>query len=96
MREPLTDFLKRKLRMSHDAVDEALDCSIRKVPKTRTSKIVGEVIIEFPTVDFRDAVRASAFNLAGHKDSGIRLEIPNHLMNNFRALNKAGYKLKQK
>ena len=69
---------------------------VRRVPKSRASNIDGEVIVEFPTVSLREAVRGSAFNLAGHRDSGIRLEIPNHLMNNFKALNQTGYRLKQK
>lgn len=96
LRESLHDFLGKKLKLSDEVIDEAFDASIRKVPKARGSKITGEVIIEFPTTELRDLVKAAAYNLAGHQDSGIRLEIPGHLMNNFRALNSACYKLKQK
>lgn len=47
-------------------------------------------------MDLRDVVRSSAFNLAGQTDCGIRLEIAHHLMPNFKALNRASYKLRQK
>lgn len=55
-----------------------------------------EVTVEFLTVNLRDVVKSSAYNLAGDRESGIRLEIPHHLMQNFKALNAASYKLKMK
>ena len=96
MRRSLHDFLGKRLKMDSDALLEADDCIVRKVVKARNSNICNEVIVEFPSIELRDAVRGSAYNLAGQSDAGIRLEIPNHLMNNFRALNQAGFKLKQK
>ena len=60
------------------------------------STIDHEVAVEFPTVDLRDVVRQSAYNLAGKTNCGIRLEIAHHLMANFKALNTASFKLKQK
>ena len=96
LRTCLHNFLGNKLKLSTEAVREADDCVIRKVPKSRNPKIASEAIVEFPSIDLRDAVRSSAFNLAGDTESGIRLEIPPHLMNNFRALNQAAYNLKKK
>lgn len=60
------------------------------------AKIAHEVVVQFPTVNLHDVVRGAAYNLAGEKKCGIRLEIAHHLMNNFKALSTASYKLKQK
>ena len=94
--ESLIDFLKNKLKMGPEAIEEAGGCIMRKVPKSRSATMDGGGIVEFPSIELRDAVRSSAYNLAGDRGSGIRLEIPVHLMNNFRALNQAGYRLKKK
>ena len=96
VRQSLHEFLATKLKMDNDALIEADECIVRKVARSRNSNIEGEVIVEFPSVELRDAVRSSAYNLAGQTGAGIRLEIPSHLMNNFKALNQAGYRLKQK
>ena len=96
LRASLVDFLVEKLKMDRDVAVDVDECVVRRVPTTRASKLEGEVIVEFPTIAIRDAVRGSAYNLAGQTGVGIRLEIPNHLMNNFRALNQAGYRLKQR
>ena len=41
-------------------------------------------------------MRGAAYNLAGQAEAGIRLEIPHHLMANFKALSSASYRLKLK
>lgn len=92
----LADFLQDKLLLEEDVVEQVNECKIRRIPNGRDVKIRFEVSVEFPSVEVRDAVRNAAFNLAGHADSGIRLEIPHHLMANFKALNNASYKLRQK
>ena len=96
VRVALVDFLVKRLKMDSSIAIDVDDCVVRRVPTTKSSKVEGEVIVEFPTIALRDAVRGSAYNLAGQAGAGIRLEVPNHLMNNFRALNQAGYRLKQK
>ena len=94
MKVNLMRFLVEKLRLGEDAVAGAEDCHIRRVPKANNPTIQHEVAVEFPTVDLRDVVRGAAYNLANHEDSGIRLEIAHHLMNNFKALNSASYRIK--
>ena len=90
MRIELQKFLSVKLGLGEDVLADMAECSIRRIPAGRKkSGIAHEVLVEFPTVDLRDVVRGAAYNLASHPDSGIRLEIPHHLMANFKALNTA-------
>ena len=52
------------------------------------------MVVRFPDVAMRDAVRSAAFNLAGKK-AGIRLEIPDALRPSLKALESTAYHLKQ-
>ena len=54
------------------------------------------MVVTFPDIDTRDTVRSSAAALAAHKDSGMRLEIPEHLRPSLRALEKLSFDLKKK
>ena len=96
MRIELQKFLSQRLRLGEDVVSDMGDCSLRRIPPSKNSTIKGEVTVEFPSVELRDIVRGAAYNLAGMPEAGIRLEIPHHLMANFKALNAASYRLKQK
>ena len=96
MRTSLQRFLAQKLKLGEDVLQDAEDCQVRRVPKSKGSTISNEAVVRFPTVDLRDVVRGAAYNLAGDNGSGIRLEIAHHLMNNFKALSNASYKLRQK
>ena len=64
--------------------------------RSSKSKITNKVVVVFPEVDLRDAVRAAAYNLAGASNAGIRLEIPEFLRQSLRALESTIYLLKQK
>ena len=96
MRNNLMRFLAQELRLGEDVLQDAEECLVRRVPRNKSTKIASEVVVQFPTVDLRDVVRGAAYNLAGNPQAGIRLEIAHHLMNNFKALSHASYKLKQK
>ena len=100
MKSAVLTFLATKLRLGEDVIADAENCHIARVPasnnKNNKSKIYSEAVVEFPTVDLRDLVRKSAFNLAGDDQSGIRLEVPHHLMKNFKSLEAASYRLRQK
>ena len=74
------------------AVDQL---EIRAVRSSK-SKIADEVIVVFPDLDIRDAVRSAAYNLAGASNAGIRLKIPESLRQSLRALESIAYMLKQK
>ena len=96
MRVELQRFLANKLRLGEDVLSDAGECSIRRIPSNKGSKIEYEATVEFPSVELRDVVKGAAYNLAGQANAGIRLEIAHHLMANFKALSTASYKLKQK
>ena len=94
----LQRFLSQRLHLGEDVLTNLGNCSIRRIPAPRNNKgdIQHKVTVEFPTVDLRDVVRGPAYNLAGQKEAGIRLEVPHHLMANFKALNAASYRLRMK
>ena len=100
MKTEVLKFLAIKLRLGEDVIADAENSHIVRVPagsnNNNKSTIKHEAVVEFPTVDLRDLVRRSAFNLAGDRTAGIRLDVPHHLMKNFKALEAASYKLKQK
>ena len=92
----LADFLQCKLNLEEEVVEQVKNCTVKRNPNGKDSNIKFEVSVEFPSVEVRDVVCNAAFNLAGHLESGIRLEIAHHLMSNFKALSNASYKLKKK
>ena len=83
------------LGLDPDFLQDLASYEIRPVRSTR-SKVPNEVVVIFPDVDTRDSVRRSASNLAGNTGAGIRLEIPEFLRQNHRALESLCYMLKQK
>ena len=90
----LAAFMRGDLGLDDDLVAEVPSFDIRSVRSTK-SKVAHEVVVVFPDVDTRDMVRRSASNLAGHKDKGVRLEIPEFLRPSLRALESLSYMLKQ-
>ena len=70
--------------------------NFRKIISKLSAKIKHEFCITFDSVQIRDAIRSSAKNLAGHPDSGMRLEIPRHLQSDFSILERLSYTLKSK
>ena len=88
-------YLTDSLLMDRDIEGEVKDFEIRRV-RSAKGKHVNEVIITFPDVETRDAVRAAAPNLAGKTNMGMRLEIPESLRPSLRALESMSYLLKQK
>lgn len=58
---------------------------------------MNEAIVTFETKEIRDAVRARASQLADYRDAaGMRLELPDYLQKDFRALINLAYDLKSK
>ena len=79
------------------------DGRIEAMGKIQTSMIPGqaakarkEVLVTFESKEDRDFVKSSGSNLAQHKDCGITLHVPGHLMDNLLALNSVGYAIKSK
>ena len=90
----LSAFMLNDLGLDAELAAEAPSFDIRSVRSTK-NKVAHEVVVVFPDVDTRDTVRRSASNLAGHRDKGVRLEIPEFLRPSLRALESLSYMLKQ-
>ena len=90
----VANFLTQELQMDQDIADEIINFEIRRV-RSAKGKHANEVIVAFPDVETRDAVRSAAPKLAGKKDKGMRLEIPESLRPSLRALESMSYLLKQ-
>ena len=75
---------------------------VRKVRTARNSKIQDELLVSFTTIEARDLVMSYARNLGnwvgenGAPLAGMRLEIPEKLMGEFRALEQYGHAMKGK
>ena len=70
---------------------------LQRVPYGPRSKQRNEMLVQFQTIEARDIVRGAASNLAGcGPEVGIRLELPNHLKTNMKALQQVSYEIKQK
>ena len=94
--DELQDFLLNKLDMSQDFVDNIGQLRIRLV-KDRRAKVKDEAVVVFETKEIRDAIRARASNLSDYRDTaGMRLELPDYLQKDFRALMNLAYDLKAK
>ena len=83
-----------QLGLEEELVAEVPSFDIRSVRSTR-NKVAHDVVVVFPDVDTRDTVSWSASILAGQKDKGVRLEIPEFLRPSLRALESLSYMLKQ-
>ena len=87
--------------MSEDDIPDSDIVGVRKWKGARGSSSE-EVIVIFRDVDTHDLACSHARNLGeqivapGEKKSNIRLDIPAHLLETFRTLDKHGHLLKQK
>ena len=96
-------FLSNKMGIRNIIMNEEVE-TIRRVAGTNNGTnecISHEALIVFKTVAIRDQVAKCAKNLGGHIDlsgkplAGIRLEIPENLMGDFRTLQRYGFYLKK-
>ena len=92
----LGDYLKDKLRMDQEQIDELGEVVIKRI-LDKKNKYKDEAIVTFESKQDRDAVKALAPNLANHRDNeaGMRLHIPDHLQKDFRSLMNLSYDLKR-
>ena len=90
-------FFKDHLGLDDSFIDTAGELRFERVPFGPKSKQRNELLIRFPTVEARDIVRGAATNLAGKgREYGIRIEVPNHLKSDMKALQSTSYDLKQR
>ena len=99
------DFFFDRLRIPQsDLPQEAVEEIIKVNPGRRKKKIENEVIVKLRSVQLRDMVVSYAPNLREWRDrdgstrtaTGLRLEIPDHLMGVFKTLERYGFYLKEK
>ena len=96
-KESLEVFLRQKLRLDKEFVDEELGQVAISRTKEPRNKNKDEFIVTFESKQIRDAVKAAAPNLANHRDSaGMRLQVPDHLQRDFKALMNLSYDLKKR
>ena len=93
----LKAFLKEKLRVDANVIDNDLGEVLIRKHKDLKAKTKNEVIVEFDSKETRDMIKSHASNLANYRDeAGMRLHLPNHLQKDFKALMGLSYDLKQK
>ena len=95
------DFLRNNLKMTADDVRELGQIEIRRIAAARRSKIQMEVLVRFEDKFARDRVSKCAKNLSecvnndGSPSAGLRLDYPEHLAKDFRALERYGSYLRR-
>ena len=90
------EFLKERLALDERFVEEDMGSVIVRRNVERKPKNKDEVCVEFENKQVRDAIKAQGPNLAKFRDeAGMRLEIPDGLQKDFKALMALAYDLKQ-
>ena len=99
------NFFSERLQIPHDDLpQEEVEAITRVLPGRRKKKIENEVIVRLKSVQIRDMIVSYAPNLrawreqdgSGRAATGLRLEIPDHLMAVFKTLERYGFHLKEK
>ena len=98
----LDEFVQQKLKVPSGLLDRSDIGYIRRVKATKRSKIANEVLVSFTSIDARDLVHSYARNLAewvgedGKPLAGIRLDIPERLLGDFKSCEQYGHAMKTK
>ena len=103
MAKELDTFVTDKLRLPSGVLSTRDIDYIRRVKSSKRSKISDELLVAFTSVEARDLVQSYARNLAEWTDpvtkkptAGIRMEIPERLLGDFKALEQYGHAMKEK
>ena len=86
-------FLQAELEMD-DEFMTLVDFTVSRY-RTPRSKVVNEALVTFNTVENRDMVKAAGPALTGKANMGVRIHIPRHLQEDFKALDNVSYELKE-
>ena len=95
-RDSFVEFLKNKMEFDEDSIK---DLGSYTVQETRANKARNpeEVLVYFESKESRDLVKGGGTKLAKYgQTAGIRIQVPGHLMSNFRVLESLAFHLKQK
>ena len=102
IRISLDDFFATKLKVPTGDLKNEDDNYIWRIRTPRKSKIQHEVIVAFTSVAARDLAQSHARNLSeftgsgGTTFAGVRMEIPERLLSDFKALERYGHAMKEK
>ena len=98
----LDEFVLTKLKVPSGLLCNEDINFIRPVRATKRNKLPNEVLVSFSTVDARDLVHSYARNLGdwvgedGKPLAGLRLEIPERLISDFKSCEQYGHAMKKK
>ena len=98
----LDDFVINKLKVPTGVLNKNDISFIRKVKTARKSKVRDELLVSFSSIEARDLVLSYARNLGNWIDekgaplAGLRLEIPEKMIGDFKTLEQYGHALKEK
>ena len=94
LKEGLKAFFRDKLKLDDSFISDLGDMVIKRHRDPR-SKVQDEVLVLFENKEVRDAIKAASPNLAGEgRKAGVRLQVPGHLLTNFKLLENLGYQMK--
>ena len=90
-------FMTDHLGLSPTFMESVGQFTVKRVPFGPQARVQQEVVVHYNFTDVRDAVKASARNLADKgPDYGVRLELPDHLKSAMKALQAVSYDIKKK
>ena len=98
----LEKFINTKLKISTGTLGKEDFQFVRRVKATKKSKINDELLVSFTSVRARDLVQSYARNLGewtdaeGKPTAGIRMEVPERLLGDYKALEQYGHAMKNK
>lgn len=97
LKQAATEFLGNVLRIPSVLLDALKFEHLERTRQPRRSRIEDELLVRFVTATDRDAVQSYASNLAdAGPNTGLRMQIPEHLKSLFKQFEKHGGSLKQK
>ena len=102
IRQSLEQFVAEKLKIPTGDLCNSDINYVRRTKSGRKSKVKDEVVVSFTSTAARDLVQSHARNLAeyvgedGKPLAGIRMEVPERLMADFKALEQYGHAMREK
>ena len=96
----LQKFITNDMQIPKGEVKRSQIELVRRVRSTRNARARNELLVLFSDTESRDFVLSHAKNLADHKDTagkptaGVRIEVPNALLNTKRDFEQYGYALR--
>ena len=91
------EYMRTHLKIEEGFIESMGPIKVERIPFGPKARYRHEALVQFKTVEARDAVRGAAVNLAGKgSEVGIRLEIPNRLRSSMKALQSLSFDIKTK